>query len=125
MNEGARKTHLSCLVIVIVLLGLGAVMLTPPFLTYRRDSRRTLCLNNLRAISRAKVAWAKENNATNGQIIATNPEAIWAALRPWINQTNAPCCVDVPSGTHYFYNPIGVPPACPIGGEHVDLLGEK
>ena len=121
-----KRDDLSLGYVLVLAVGLFVgtwfvLSLIPAFLCYRRDARRSLCINNLRLIDHAKVTLAIQNSWTSGQIIADTPEAIWAVLDPRIDGANQLECYDAP-GKHYLYGPIGATPRCPAADtftEHV------
>jgi type II secretory pathway pseudopilin PulG len=109
--------------IVVAIIALLTAIAIPAFLQYRRDARRSLCINNMRLIDHAKEVLAIKYAWTSGQVIATSPDAIWSNLDPYIDGTNVLSCPDTTPGTHYTYNPVDTTPICPVVGsgftEHV------
>ena len=50
------------IMIVVAIIALLTAIAIPAFLTYRRDARRSLCVNNMRNIEHAKEAFAISRN---------------------------------------------------------------
>ena len=104
----------ACVLVLIVVVPFCVV-----YHQYVYNCERSHCVSNMRLLDHAKEVWAIKNNATSGQVIAENPEAIWVQLDPYIDGTNVLDCVRLPPGTHYIYGPIGTPPECRYGRDHV------
>ena len=75
------------------------------------------CAYNLMLVNNAKELWARENGATNGQVIASNPDEIRIVLQAYITASN---CFECPALSEpYNYNPVGTQATCPYGKNHV------
>ena len=97
--------------IVSAVIGLLATLAIPSFLQSRVRTQTNTCLNNLRIISGAKSLFALENFRTDGDTV------IDSDLDPYL-RTDLADMVEPSSGT-YTVGPIGVPPTCSIGGDHI------
>ena len=100
------------------------VLIVPALFQYRDGGDiHSLCINNLRLIDHAKEALSIKHDWTDGYVIADTPEAIWAALDPYIDGTNQLSCEQPEGrGKHYIYGAIGTTPRCPVADiytEHV------
>ena len=102
------------LMIVTAVIGLLAVITVPSYLRTRVTARTNVCINNLRIINDAKSLCAIENARTDGDAVNDTD------LDPFLKGNFADLVE--PSSGSYTVGPIGVPPTCSIGGDHVILL---
>lgn len=101
------------IMIVVAIIALLTAIAIPAFLQYRRDARRSLCVNNMRLIDHAKEVLAIKLGWTSGQDIGTGAVA-WSNLDPYIDGTNVLNCPETVAGTHYAYQPIDTTPSCTV-----------
>ena len=83
------------IMIVVAIIALLTAIAIPAFLTYRRDARRSLCINNMRNIEHAKEAFAISRNLTE-----TTP-VTWADIGPYVGQVAYLFCPE--NGTNQTY----------------------
>ena len=113
------------IMIVVAIIALLTAIAIPAFLQYRKDARRSLCINNLRLIDHAKEALAIKFNWTAGADVAGDPAALpaarWAVLMGYIDGGTAANVLQCPENksdvaggaNHYTYNPVDTTPVCP------------
>ena len=79
-------------------------------------AKRLMCVSNLKEISRAKQAWAKEQNKT------TNDVPVLADLTNHMKgvQVNLKSVIVCPSGGTYTVGPVGKNPTCSVKGHQLD-----
>ena len=107
---------------LVGMLFLVSIMI-PAFLCYRKDARRSLCVNNMRLIDHAKEVLAIKNGWTSGHVIAESPEEIWKMLDPFVDGTNVLCCPKAP-GQHYIYGAIEETQKCPVVDKYKEHVYE-
>jgi len=121
------------IMIVVAIIALLTAIAIPAFLQYRKDARRSLCINNLRLIDHAKEALAIKFNWTAGADVAGDPAALpaarWAVLMGYIDGGTAANVLQCPENNnettpiHYNYNPVDTTPTCTLAAstmtEHV------
>ncbi|HEY0455561.1 MAG TPA: prepilin-type N-terminal cleavage/methylation domain-containing protein [Verrucomicrobiae bacterium] len=81
------------IMIVVAIIGLISAIAVPGFIKARINSRKNVCIGNLRQIENAKTVWANENGK---------------------NGTDTPVDTDLFGATSY----IRVKPGCPGGGTY-------
>jgi prepilin-type N-terminal cleavage/methylation domain-containing protein len=101
------------IMIVVAIIALLTAIAIPAFLQYRKDARRSLCINNLRLVDHAKEVLSIKNGWTSGHAIGADNAAIWSQLDVYIDGTNFLTCPDA-TGTHYVYGNVDVTPECPV-----------
>ncbi len=106
------------IMIVVAIIALLTAIAIPAFLQYRKDSRRSLCINNMRLIDHAKEVLAIKKDWPIGYDVGT-PAGWWSELRGYIDaqlatNENLYCPEDGVTRNHYNYNPIGTRPTCPV-----------
>ena len=92
------------IMIVVAIIALLAAIAIPSFLKSRQESRKSVCINNLRLIMHAKEQYGTSHNglATDVVIANTDVEAYIKAI---------PTC---PSGGAYTYGALNAAPVCSL-----------
>ena len=84
------------IMIVVAIIALLTAIAIPAFLTYRRDARRSLCINNQRNIEHAKEAYAISRNLPEDQDIT------WGEIGDYVGQVDYLYCPEF--GTNGTYS---------------------
>jgi prepilin-type N-terminal cleavage/methylation domain-containing protein len=99
------------IMIVVAIIGLLAAIGIPAFARARATSRRNICINNLRQLDASTEQWAMENNAVDGDSVATSD------LDPYLkNSINSGLVC--PAGGTYTVTVVGADPTCDFGDGH-------
>lgn len=92
------------LMIVVTIIGVIVAIAIPSGMKAAEESRKTVCINNLRQINIANETWAVMNNKKAGDVIDV------AAVNQFIKK--APKC---PCNGTYNYGLVGENPTCTLG----------
>ncbi len=95
------------IMIVVAIIGLLAAIAIPNFVRARKQSQRSICINNLRMIDAAKQQWATENKKGD----ADEPSA--TEVGNYINKGYPRC----PSSGTYTINQVSTDPVCSLGSD--------
>jgi prepilin-type N-terminal cleavage/methylation domain-containing protein len=106
MSRRARGFTLIEIMIVTGILGLLSALMIPFYVHSRRESRRSLCVNNLRVIE-----YAKQQLATSSQSLAEAYVPAMSELFPYFKGAGTPICRE---GGTYNVNAISNDPTCSL-----------
>ena len=94
------------IMIVVAIIGLLAAIAIPNFVRARKQSMRSICINNLRIIDGAKQQWATENKGKDTDAPDSD------ILRVYCKNDKWPQC---PGGGNYDPKTIAEDPICSLG----------
>lgn len=101
------------IMIVVAIIGLLVAIAIPNFVRARRNTRKNLCINNLRLLTHAVEQYAIEYGA--GDDTAPTPAIIWGTDTSYIENTLE--CPEGIAGDAYAIPNVGNDAACPNVGE--------
>jgi prepilin-type N-terminal cleavage/methylation domain-containing protein len=99
------------LMITVGIIGVIISIAIPTGMKAANESRKTVCMNNLRQISAAKDAWALSSNKKSGD------PAVVAEVNEFMKKP--PRC---PLDGTYDYKPVGEKPTCSLAATQGHIL---
>ena len=99
------------LMIVVAIIGVVVAIAIPTGMKAAEESRKTVCINNLRQISAAKDTWALMNHIAEGDAVVVDQ------VNEFLKKP-ARC----PIGGIYTYGTVGQKPTCSLGPSHGHIL---
>jgi hypothetical protein len=106
MKRGSAKSILASVIVVLAVVGLGAVIRW--FVWARTTSSYSACINNLRQIDAATQQWALEHRATSNSVVT------WSDIRPYLGRGPSPELPACPEGGKYTLGRVADAPRCTI-----------
>ena len=91
------------IMIVVAIIGLLAAIAIPNFVRARKQSQRSICINNLRMIDSAKQQWATENKKNDPDVPPDD------SVAEYMKNNKFPVC---PGGGKYTVGAVSVDPLC-------------
>ena len=95
------------IMIVVAIIGLLAAIAIPNFVRARKQSQKSICINNLRMIDAAKQQWATENKKSD------TDEPSPAEVGNYMKNNKYPSC-PISTGV-YTINLVNTDPTCSFG----------
>ena len=107
LKKNCRGFTLVEIMITVMIIGLLAAIVVPNFLKSKQNTRKTICINNLRIIAAAKEQAVAEHGYEEGETLTETD------ITPYIKGNQIPVC---PSrGGTYSINAVGEDPTCSLG----------
>ena len=95
------------IMIVVAIIGLLAAIAIPNFVRARKQSQKSICINNLRMIDAAKQQWGTENKRSDADVANVSD------IEVYMKNNKYPGC-PVSTGV-YTINALNTDPTCSLG----------